>query len=97
MAERIGDGVLAIFSALAYTVVWEQTAANSFVSGTTITQEVLEYPGSVIFFLMIFPATRCIYHIEELLTNLTSSSRLQSVFLLLVTMIFALLAIPRGM
>ena len=96
VAELVGDGFLAIFSALAYTVTWEQIAADSFILGTTSSQIMLEYLGAVLFFLMIFPATRAIYYVEELLSNQPLSARRQSVFWLLVTLISALFAIPRG-
>lgn len=97
IAEIIGDGFLSIFSALAYTIVWEQTAASSFiVLGTTSFKLVLEYLGAAFFFLLVFPATRSLYYTEELLTQQPRTTRWVSWAILLITMLAALSAIPKG-
>jgi len=95
VAEIVGDGLLAIFSALAYTVTWEQIASDNFMVGGSVTNLVLEYFGAILLFLMIFPATRSLYYIEELLTQQPRTARTASWALLLITMIAALFAIPR--
>lgn len=95
IAEIIGDGLLAVFSALAYTIAWEQIATDTFITGGTPFELMLEYFGAVLFFLMVFPATRSLYYAEELLIQQPRAARVVSGILLLITMIAALSAIPR--
>jgi hypothetical protein len=95
VAEIIGDGLLVVFSALAYTVVWEQIATDTFITAGKPFELMLEYSGAVVFFLMVFPATRSLYYAEELLTQRPRSAQAVSWALLLVTMFAALSAIPR--
>lgn len=56
LAEILEDRLLAIFSALAYTVVWEQTAAHSFVIRSVFIQPLLDYSSAVLF---IFNGLSC--------------------------------------
>jgi hypothetical protein len=95
LAEIIGDGLLAIFSALAYTATWEQIASDTFILGTSFSELALEYFGAIILFMMIFPATRSLYYTEELLTQQPRVARVASWTFLLITMVAALSAIPR--
>jgi hypothetical protein len=95
VSEIIGDGLLAIFSALAYTVVWEQIATDTFITGGSPFRLVLEYAGAILFFLMIFPATRGLYYAEELLIRRPRRAVIASWVLFLITMIAALSTIPR--
>ena len=94
VAEIIGDGLLAIFSALAYTATWAQIAADTLMRGGSVSSLVLEYLGAILLFFMIFPATRSLYYTEELLAQQPRAARIASWAFLLITMVAAISAIP---
>jgi hypothetical protein len=96
IVEIIGDGLLAVFSALAYTVTWEQIASGSPIGGGSISDTVVEYLGAMLLFFMVFPATRILYYTEELLTQRPRIAVLGSWALLLITMCAAIAAIPKA-
>jgi hypothetical protein len=92
-AALLGDGLLAVFSALAYTVAWEQLVTVTPLRAATAGGRALEYFGAVILFCLAFPATHPLAVAEEWLVPRSRLARLLSLALFALAMLFALRAL----
>lgn len=96
MGVMFGDILLSLFSAVAYTVTWERFFGGMPLSATTFWGRLGEYFTVAFLFCMLFPATQLPSTIEACLTRRSLSTRLISTGSLLLTMVIAILSLPRA-
>jgi hypothetical protein len=96
LAETLADVILALFGAVAYTVTWEQVVASSILVAETLWGQIVELAGAVLFFLLVFPALRPLSVADAWLVKRAPRDRLVPALTFLITMVAAIVAIPRG-
>jgi len=95
MSVMLGDVLLSLFSAVAYTVTWERFFGSMPYTATTFWGKLGEYFAAAVLFCMIFPATQLPSTVEACLTRRSLSTRLISAGSFLLTMVIAILSVPR--
>ncbi len=91
----LGDLLLVLFGAVAYTVLWETLSADVPFTATTLSGQGLEYLGAVGLFCLVVPAAQLLPTLESWLTHRPLGLRLLSGASFLLTLIIAILGIRR--
>jgi hypothetical protein len=94
-SEYVADVILALFDAVAYTVVWQRSIATSFLTATTLGGRIVEYLGAVLFFGLVFPALHPLAVADVWLVQRSRRERALSGASFLITMVAAITGIPR--
>lgn len=92
LKDIIGDVLLLIFAALAYTASWELLTAGALHRQGA--ERLSEYLGVSILFVTVFFATRSVYLMKDLSTSKSRAGKIVSWVSFLVTWLAALWSIP---
>jgi len=95
LSAVLGDVLLALFSAVAYTVTWERFFGGMPFSATTFWGRLGEYLSAAVLFCMIYPATQFPALLQTWYTRQSLKARLISAGSFLLTMVIAILSLPR--
>ncbi|MEJ5308419.1 MAG: hypothetical protein WHX52_01485 [Anaerolineae bacterium] len=95
LSAVLGDVLLTLFSAVAYTVTWERFFGGMPFSAATFWGRLGEYMSAAALFCMIYPATQLPALVETWHTRQSLKTRLVSAGSFLLTMVIAILSLPR--
>ncbi len=94
ISAYLADGLLLLFSLVAYTVTWGQMASLATISIVSLGQRVIDYAGAIIAFCLFFPATHPLSVAEAWLVRRPRFARLASFSSFLITMVSAIANLP---
>ncbi|HOT93328.1 MAG TPA: hypothetical protein PLJ78_15920 [Anaerolineae bacterium] len=95
LSTVLGDVLLTLFSAVAYTVTWERFFGGVPFLATTFWGRLGEYLTAAGLFCMVYPATQLPALIQTWYTRQSLKTRLISAGSFLLTMVIAIFSMPR--